>query len=359
MKRWLLVDSKALMFRCHEGYTVTLNDKNMQVQGIIGYLAFVQKLETELEFEGIIHFFDSRSKWRLALYPEYKANRPELSPEAKLAFKSLNWLLPRMGELCYGEDGQEADDLIATMSAKLAQHGDSVLIWSPDKDLSQLIEDDKVAILKPKTRLGEFDFWTESTVLEKIGVHPKQIPDFLALVGDSSDHIPGVPGFGKKKAAAALTEHGNLLTLIQNPPPGTLGQILTANKEEVMLWHQLTLLPKSLPMPSPETFIHPRRIEPENWMKVLPMNPYCRDYWLQRQAAAAERNRNLFADDYFKKAFDPIPEAAAIELAPKQTIAHPGSQQGVDTAASTVTAAVKTPKVRRFGMPRPNIISPP
>lgn len=144
---------------------------------------------------------------RLAALPTYKAQRPEMPGDLRPQFDEISAYLAASGvpEIC--QDGVEADDIIASLARREAAAGMTVVIASADKDFMQLVSG-PVGLLNPNDKTGTV--WTDEQVLAKTGVKPAQIADWLALMGDTVDNIPGVPGVGAKTAAGLLQQFGCL-----------------------------------------------------------------------------------------------------------------------------------------------------
>ena len=184
-----------------------------------GWIRTVWMLEDQQNPDCILAFFDlGPSTARSELQSDYKANRGETPEALEQQMPYVKNLTLALGIPVIEQAGIEADDLMAASALSLAQRGDDALLVSADKDLGQIVQPGIRQLLPPPTanpRLGwrELD---ESGVEEKFKVKADQIPDYLALVGDSSDNIPGLAGCGPKTAAKWLQEHGDLETIIKN-----------------------------------------------------------------------------------------------------------------------------------------------
>ena len=149
---------------------------------------------------------------RLALLPDYKAQRPATPNDLKAQFGQINEYLQAAGVCSLCRDGVEADDYIATIARKAERLGILVVIASADKDFMQLVCD-SIGLFNPNDKTNSI--WTRSQVRDKTGVEPEQIVDWLSLMGDTVDNIPGVPGVGSKTAADLLVKFGTLDGLLQ------------------------------------------------------------------------------------------------------------------------------------------------
>ena len=168
----------------------------------------LEKMRLAVEPTHLVVVWDGGlSAERLAALPAYKAQRPEMPAELKPQFDEISAYLAAAGvpEICV--DGVEADDIIASLARREAAAGMTVVIASADKDFMQLVAG-SVGLLNPNDKSGAI--WTDEQVRAKTGVEPGQIADWLALMGDAVDNIPGVPGVGAKTAAGLLQQFGNL-----------------------------------------------------------------------------------------------------------------------------------------------------
>ena len=250
-RKTLLIDSSGVLHRCFHGYPArsgTINDQEMEVAALYGYVSYTCRLLEEFEFDRIVHVLDHEegSRYRYELYPEYKANRSPTDPRLTQQKELLPQLLEAIGQPYLSVEGVEADDLLATLARKAREEGDHVLIISSDKDLLQLVSDEGVSIaryVQNTDKTGKLhDLYNEASVRKLLGVHPSQVADYLAIVGDTVDNIPGVVGAGPKTAAAWLQEHGNLATLITNAEnlKGRGAKELRACLDKLPLYQSLT-----------------------------------------------------------------------------------------------------------------------
>ena len=188
-------------------------ENGQAVNAVYGFCRFLTEFVERSKAEYVAVAFDESltKSFRNELYPQYKMNR-ELPPEdLKAQFKLCRRLAEAAGLYCVASDRYEADDLIATLALSMREQGFRNVIVSGDKDLAQLLRGD--------------DFWWDfardrqldtAGVVEKFGVPPKAIQDYLGLCGDSVDNIPGVPGVGPKTASALLQEFDNVENLYAN-----------------------------------------------------------------------------------------------------------------------------------------------
>jgi DNA polymerase-1 len=213
MAKWLLIDGFNLAYRCFFAIPELTRADGFPTNALHGWVKSLWKLEDQEKPDGALVFFDlGGAQDRLALHPEYKAQRKEM-PEALVKQLSyLKQLTRAMGYVGVEQDGVESDDLLAAEAVALARAGHDVLIVSSDKDFAQIVGD-KIKIMLPPPSANPKLGWRRmdaAGVAEKFGVPPAQIADYLALVGDASDNIPGLAGVGPKTAAKWLQEFGSL-----------------------------------------------------------------------------------------------------------------------------------------------------
>ena len=213
MAKWLLVDGFNLVYRCFFAIPELTRSDGLPTNALHGWVKSLWMLTDQEKPEGTLVFFDlGGAQDRLALHPEYKAQREEM-PEAMV--KQLPYvkaLTRAMGFIGVEQDGVESDDLLASEAVALAKQGHDVLIVSSDKDFAQIVGG-RITIMLPPPSANPKLGWRRmdaAGVTEKFGVPPTQIADYLALVGDTSDNIPGISGVGPKTASKWLAEFGGL-----------------------------------------------------------------------------------------------------------------------------------------------------
>lgn len=246
-KKYLtLIDGSGYIFRAYFAI------KRLEgVNAIFGFCSMLLKVLEEkvnsndtghIENEKIIVVFDAaRKNWRNEVYKEYKANRTELPDDLKPQFAPIKECAKAFGLPTIELEGYEADDIIATYAEQAKNNGYITRIISSDKDLMQLVEDDKV-YMYDSMKDKKID---EAAVFEKFGVTPPKVPDAQALIGDSSDNIPGVPNIGPKKASKLIQEFGsieNLLNNIDNIDNERTKETVRENKENAEVSKRLATL---------------------------------------------------------------------------------------------------------------------
>ena len=239
MSRLLIVDGHAYAYRAYYAIRELRSPAAEPTNAIFGFVKTLARMRTALAPTHLIVVWDGGlSAARTAALPGYKAHRPEMPAELGSQIDEIIRYLGTVGVTSFCQDGVEADDYIACLARAAAGAGWEVVIASSDKDFMQLVSEEGVEALKRSTvepdsvsTLQRFDgsragrigllnprdksetVWTAEQVRQKAGVEPSQIVDWLALVGDSVDNIPGVPGVGPKTAAELLNQFGSVTAL--------------------------------------------------------------------------------------------------------------------------------------------------
>jgi len=253
MAKWMLVDGFNLAFRAFYGMPELTRTDGFPTGALHGWVKSLWRLTDDESPAATLVFFDlGGSQDRLAIHPEYKAQRQE-TPEAlvqQLPF--VKSLTRAMGLVGIEQHGVESDDLLASQALKLADAGHEVLIVSADKDFAQVV-DDRIKMLLPPSPANPKGGWRlmdAEGVVEKFGVTPAQIADYLALVGDTADNIPGLAGVGPKTAAKWLQAYGDLEGVIAHADevkPDRFREKITADAERLRMNLQLTRFDLNLP----------------------------------------------------------------------------------------------------------------
>ncbi len=213
MKTLTIIDTFGFFFRNYYALPYLRSSSGFPTGLLTGFINFIATIQKEHDTDYILFALDSKEKTlRKELVPSYKANRPA-PPEDLLRQLpvAISWI-EKMGFKQLTMDGYEADDIIGSMVTYAKNNNLKVKIVSHDKDLYQLIDDDRVVLYDPMKKIEI----NEEKCKEKFGVEPTQIVDYLAIVGDASDNIPGVKGIGAKGATKLLKEFKNLEEIYQN-----------------------------------------------------------------------------------------------------------------------------------------------
>lgn len=212
MNRLLIVDGHAYAYRAFHAIRELRSPSGRPTNAIYGFAKMLEKMRAALEPTHLIVVWDGGlNAERLAALPDYKAHRPEMPEDLRPQLDEIGRFLKAAGVPDYCGDGVEADDYIATLARKASAAGWQVVIASSDKDFMQLVSS-SVGLLNPNDKTGAV--WGHDQVLAKTGVAPGQVADWLALMGDAVDNIPGVPGVGPKTAADLLQQFGSVEALL-------------------------------------------------------------------------------------------------------------------------------------------------
>jgi len=238
-KKLVLIDGSSYLFRAYHGLPPLTHNRH-PTGAIYGVLNMLRKLIRDENPDNIAVVFDAKGKtFRNDIYAEYKANRPPMPDDLRVQIEPLHQIIKALGLPLIIIDDVEADDVIGTFSVEATRKGYSVLISTGDKDMAQLVNADVRLINTMNNQV-----MTEATVPEKFQVRPDQIIDYLALMGDSSDNIPGVPKVGPKTASKWLGEYGSLQAVMDNAHEikGKVGEYLRESLHFLPLSYELATI---------------------------------------------------------------------------------------------------------------------
>ncbi len=243
----LLVDAYSQIYRAFYAIRSLTSPTGQPVNAIFGFTKMVNKLRTVHAPTHLGVVFDlGAPQQRLALLPSYKEHRPPTPPDLDRQLPGIRDVLGALGVPVVEQEGEEADDIIATLAHRAAHDGAQVLIATNDKDFMQLV--------RPGVRIlrNEGEPVTADDVRARYGVAPEQMVDYLSLTGDAVDNIPGIPGVGEKTAADLLTRYGSLDNLLAQAASLTKPKLRTALSErtaQLALNRQLITLHTAMPLP--------------------------------------------------------------------------------------------------------------
>ena len=253
MSKWLLVDGFNLIYRCYFAMPELTRADGFPTGALHGWVKSLWKLADQEKPEATLVFFDlDGAQDRLAIHPDYKAHREEMPEALRQQIEPVKHLTRAMGLVGIEQSGVESDDLLAAQAVALAKAGHEVIIVSSDKDFAQIVDAKIKMMLPPPTanpKLG-WRLLDAAGVTEKFGVPPAQIAEYLALVGDTSDNIPGINGVGPKTAAKWLAEWGSLEGIIAHAAelkPERFREAVAAEAEKLRRNLKLTTLNLALP----------------------------------------------------------------------------------------------------------------
>jgi len=246
-KPFILIDGSSYLYRAFHALPALINTEGQPTGAIYGVINMLRKLRNDYASDHIAVVFDPKGKTaRHALYSSYKAHRPAMPEELRCQIQPLFRLIRAMGLPLVQIDGIEADDVIATLAKQAEKAGYPVVISTGDKDMAQLVNAN-ITLINTMTDTV-FD---RQGVIDKFGVPPERIIDYLALVGDSSDNIPGVANVGPKTAVKWLQTYDSVEAIITHASEiaGKIGDNLRANIETLQLAKQLVTLQTDIPLP--------------------------------------------------------------------------------------------------------------
>ncbi len=239
-KKLILVDGSSFLFRAFHAVPPLTNAQGQPTNAVYGVSNMLRKLINDYDTPYVTVVFDAPGKtFRHDLYDQYKAHRPPMPDDLRVQIEPLHELIRALGLPLIIEHGVEADDVLGSLAQNAARQGLHVVISTGDKDMAQLVNEQ---ITLENTMTGTV--MDIAGVQEKFGVRPEQIIDYLALMGDAVDNIPGVPKVGPKTAAKWLQEYGTLDNLIANADEikGKIGDNLRNALQQLPLSRELTTI---------------------------------------------------------------------------------------------------------------------
>ena len=243
-KRLYLLDAYALIFRGYFAFIKNprINSKGMDTSAIMGFMnALMDVIKREKPDHLAVAFDKGGSTYRYEMYQEYKAHRDETPEAIKIAVPYIQELLRAMHIPIIEVAGFEADDLIGTIAKQAEKQNYKVFMVTPDKDFAQLVSEN-IFMYKPARMGNDIEIWGIPEVLQKFEIeHPEQVIDFLGMMGDAADNIPGLPGVGEKTAKKFLAEFGTMENLLANTH-----QLKGAIKDKIEANAELGILSKKL-----------------------------------------------------------------------------------------------------------------
>ncbi|MEZ8729896.1 DNA polymerase I [Vibrio splendidus] len=243
----ILIDGSSYLYRAFHAYPGTMSNGDIPTNAVYGVVNMLRSMMRQFASDRIAVIFDAKGKtFRDDMYPEYKANRPPMPDDLRCQIEPLHNVIRAMGLPLISIPGVEADDVIGTLASQASAMGMPVLISTGDKDMAQLV-DDNVTLINTMTNV----VMDREGVIEKFGIPPELIIDYLALMGDKVDNIPGIPGVGDKTATALLQGIGSIEKLYQNLDDiaalgfrgsKTMAKKLADNKDNADMSYQLATI---------------------------------------------------------------------------------------------------------------------
>src|SRR5665647_2769449 len=241
-----LVDGSSYIYRAYYAIRHLSSPSGFPTNAIYGFIQMLLKLLKDYHPQHLAVVFDAgRTTFRTEMYPEYKANRTAMPDDLRMQMEPIREVVRAFNIPTLELQGYEADDIIGTLARRFADQGGKVVVVTGDKDLMQIVTD-RVTLLD--TMKGKESGIAD--VVERFGVPPELVIDILALAGDSSDNIPGVPGIGEKTAAKLIQEFGSLDNLLERATEvkGKNGEKLREFREQALLSRRLATIEINIPL---------------------------------------------------------------------------------------------------------------
>jgi DNA polymerase-1 len=319
-KRVFLVDAYALIFRGYYAFIKNprINSKGLDTSAIMGFMnSLLDVIKRERPDHLAVCFDKGGSVDRVELFEAYKANRDETPEAIKIAVPYIQEILKAMHIPIMVKEGFEADDIIGTLSKQAEKEGYKTFMVTPDKDFAQLVSEN-ILMYKPRFG-GGYDIWGVPEIQEKFGVErPEQVIDFLGMMGDSADNIPGLPGVGEKTAKKFLATYGSMENLLANTH-----ELKGKMKEKVEGAKELGLLSKQL----------------ATIMLDVPVSFHAKDFELDRPDI--EKVTELFNELEFRNLLTNFTRTFAIENAEKTNSPEKSTEEITNVAPKKTASSLE------------------
>lgn len=251
-KKYAVIDGNSLMHRAYHAVPPTMNAPDgTPTNAVFGFLSMFLKLVDMVSPDAVVCAFDAgKPAFRIAALEQYKAQRPPMDDELRVQFPIMEEILTSMNVPVIKVQGWEGDDILGTVAARNEALGNETLLITGDKDACQLASP-LTSVVTTKKGITDVVVMGPDEVYEKYGVTPDQFPDFLGLMGDSSDNIPGVPGIGPKTATKLLQKYGSLQGIYENLSDlkGKQLENLQNNEQAAYLSREIATIVRDLDFP--------------------------------------------------------------------------------------------------------------
>jgi DNA polymerase-1 len=351
-KRLFLLDGMALVYRAHFAFIARpiLTSKGVNTSALYGFTQTLLEILSNQQPTHLVVAFDTQAPTqRHAAYPEYKATRQAMPEDLAAALPHVRRIIEAFRIPALACDGYEADDLIGTLARRAEKAGFQTFMVTPDKDFGQLV-DEHTFILKP-SRMGDgIEILGVPEIRRRWSVQrPEQVVDVLALMGDSSDNIPGVPGIGEKTAIKLIGEFDNVENLLAHTADlkGRLKETLETHREQALLSKRLVTIPCDAPCPA----------DLESFKICPPDEPGLKSLLMEFEFNSI--GRRLFGEDFKAgRGFEPKPPGEqpvgeqTLTLSPQDgtSLSHPtGKERGAGDPPSHTDAPSKPVPLKVLG----------
>ena len=268
VKKLFLIDAFALIYRSYFAFSKNprINSKGLETSAVLGFVnSLVEVIKKENPTHIAVVFDTPTATVRHEEYSEYKANREAMPEGISVALPYIDQLLEAFNISKLYADGYEADDVIGTLAKKAEKQGFVTYMMTPDKDFAQLVSEN-ILLYRPGNKWKPTETWGVQEVLSKFEIQDvSQVIDFLGMMGDAVDNIPGLPGVGEKTAKKLLAQYGNMETLLDHAHEvkGKLGEKIQAHKEQGILSKRLATILLDAPVEIDETALAVKKFDAE------------------------------------------------------------------------------------------------
>ena len=299
MNRLVLIDGNAILHRVYHALPPLTAPDGSIVNAVYGFTSILIKIFNDLKPTHMAVAFDRpEPTFRKALFTGYQAKRPEMDTDLVTQIPKVQDVVRAFGIPIYEKAGFEADDVIGTIAKKASMRPpasamrealragqrvnasaiDQVIIVTGDRDMLQLVEDERVLVYMPTKGLSEAKLYGEKEVVERLGVKPSHVVEFKALVGDASDNYPGVAGIGPKTAVELVTRHGNIREIYRKirgdkgddfKLSDTVREKLLKGEESARLSHDLAMIRTDVPIAFDISKTHVKALDTPEARRVL------------------------------------------------------------------------------------------
>jgi DNA polymerase-1 len=249
--RLMLLDTYGLVYRAFFALPALVTTRGVPISAAYGFTMMVTKIIADEQPTHVIAAFDKGlPAARLALYPQYKAQRQETPDDLRSQFALVRKILATYGIPVVEQDGEEADDVIATLARQAEEQEQQVLVVTGDLDLLQVV-DARTTVLTTRRGITDLGRYDEDAVRARFELEPRQLPDYRGLKGDPSDNLPGIPGVGEKTAIKLIKSAGSLDALLANPAlAGTakLEALVREHGETARICRDVSRIARDLPL---------------------------------------------------------------------------------------------------------------
>ena len=322
----ILIDGSSYLYRAFHALPPLTNSQGEPTGAVYGVINMIRKLLNEYKPDHIAVIFDPKGKThRDSIYPYYKANRPPMPDELQAQITPVHEIIKAMGLPLIMIEGEEADDVIGTLAKRASSHGHKVIISTGDKDMAQLVDDDITLVNTMNDAV-----LNEKTVKEKFGVPPDRIIDYLTLMGDSVDNVPGVPKVGPKTAVKWLEQYGSLAEVIKHAKDitGKVGENLRETIPKLALSKELVTIRHNLTLPVHFQDLARKDIDQEKlteWFKRLEFRSWLNE--LLETAVKTKTNKydyeTVLTESQFEKLWQQLQEAKTFTFDTETTSLSP------------------------------------